>query len=158
MLKEQIIARHKVFTYRRKPDTKTAYLLEHGEANFFPNYISYDRKEFAAIANKGRARVEKKVADLKTTFRSKERSPYKVEKPYVFSSSIWQNPDFPLFVGYGDIGRTGFSGKTEPTKDLIIIYTSDNKEEVEIHLFAGLLESKEEVFNYLVEYVKQKKP
>lgn len=158
MLLEQIKARHKVFCYRKKPDTKAAYLLEEGPSSLFPIYISLSTWELSPISQTGRARTEQKTGDLKTTFRLKEKSPYKLEKPYTFSTSIWKNPNFPVFLGYGDIGRTGYSGKTESTKDLLIFFTSDNLEEVHIHLFTGLVDYKNEAFKYLQNYIKQQKP
>lgn len=158
MLFEHFTKRHKVFTYAKKPDTKASYLLMEGAENLFPKYITLSSWGLAPIASRGRAKSEKKVADLKTTFRKNEKSPYKKVKPFVFSSSIWECSDYPIFMGYGDIGITQYSLKTESTKDLIIIYRAFGEEKIEIHLLEGLAEYKQEGFEYLSNYLKQQKP
>ena len=58
-----------------------------------------------SVQRKGRAiSLGVIVGQCKGQFTRNEESKLKVCKPYYVTTSIWQNPDFLQFVGYGTIG------------------------------------------------------
>lgn len=147
--------KHEVFLYELKPETATSYYLKEGNKGILPDRIGFSKNGFAMIERKGRALLENKVGQIVGTFKRDEDSVYKLNSPFRIFSSIWEAENYPLFVGYGDIGVTNKKGKIETSKDLFIIYSS-GKEWIEIHLFRGLIEFKDSVLNYLSEHKKQK--
>jgi len=140
--------KHEVFTYELKPGTTSSFYILEGTRNILPERIGFSKDGFLPITQKGRAITEKKVGQIVGNFKLKEESPYKQFKPFALFSSIWEAKNYPMFIGYGDIGISNPEGKIRSNKDLFIIYSSC-KGIIEIHLFKGLVEFKESILAYL---------
>lgn len=139
---------HIAFIYKHKEGTEGSFYLEEGQTNILPERIGFSRSGFFAIKNTGRARTENKVGQIYGQFKKNESSPYKQVPKATILSSIWEARTFPEFFGYGDIGFTSSNGKIKPGKDLFII-SSIEAGLLEIHLFMGLVDHREECFAYL---------
>jgi hypothetical protein len=148
-----IRSKHEVYGYELKEGTSSSYYLTQGKRNVLPERISFSKDGFKPISQTGRAKTELKVGQIVGKFKKNEESScYKLYDPYEIYSSIWQAKDYPIFTGYGDIGISKESGRIASTKDLFIIY-SPQKGTLEIHLFKGLVEFKEEALSFLKGYV-----
>lgn len=154
-MNELLIAKkHEIFVYRQKEGTLSSFYLQEGKVNILPERIGYSEDCFLKLQNKGRALSEKKKGQVTGTFRKDEASVYKQHKPFRLFSTIWEAQNYPVVVGYGDIGISNKEGKIESSKDLFIIY-KPCKETLEIHLFRSLVESKAKVLEYLDSYIKE---
>lgn len=143
-----IKAKHQKAIYLLKEGTKTSYYYQSG-IQTLPNRIGFNKFEFAETKRTGR-NLHKSKAQLKATFKKSETSIYKNFKPFTIHTNIWQNSEFMLFIGYGSIGFSNEKGKITDTNDLIIVFSyTSNWQELEIHIFPGMLMNLEEVFNYL---------
>lgn len=142
---------HIAFRYKHKEDTESSFYLLEGKADILPARISFSRSGFIEITYKGRARTENKIGQINGQFKKIESSPYKQFKPFNIFSSIWEAKGFPEFFGYGDIGFTSSNGRIKASKDLFIISSIDSGL-LEIHLFIGLADIKEECFEYLLKH------
>jgi hypothetical protein len=149
-----IKSRHEIFQYRHKQDTRASFYLFEGRRNVLPERISYDENGFFSIQKKGRALTEIKKGQIIGYFRKDEYSEYKRHKPNRFFSTIWQALNYPLFVGYGDIGVSNREGKIESSNDFFILYKPSN-DVLEIHLFKSLVQGKDYVLKYLTNYIRR---
>lgn len=156
-MNEQLIkAKHEPSLYELKEGTTSSYYLKEGKRNLLPERLTFSKEGFKVLKHTGRLMTEKKVGQLAGTFKVKEESCYKLYKPFSIFSSIFEAKDYPLFIGYGDIGLSKEGPeKPERTKDLFILY-SPGKGTLEVHLFKGLLEFKEPVLAYLKGYILDK--
>ena len=139
---------HIEFKYERKEGTESSYYLKEGESNILPERLSFTRSGFTEITYKGRARTENKIGQIGGQFKKNDHSPYKKFQPYRIFSSVWEAKGFPEFLGYGDIGFSNSKGKTQTSQDLFIISLSES-DSLEIHLFKGLIQMKEEALSYI---------
>ena len=149
-----IAKKHEVFVYGQKEGTISSYYLKEGQKDILPQRISYADDCFLKLQNKGRALTEKKQGQITANFRKDESSIYKQSEPFRVFSTIWQATAFPSFIGYGDIGFSNKQGRIQSNLDLFILY-KPSIDILEIHLFRGLLELKDEVLNYLDRYIKE---
>ena len=147
--------KHQVLIYELRQGTSSSFYQKDGKKELLPQRIGFSKNGFLQIASTGRAMVEKKVGQIVGTFKKNEISPYKKHKPFSIFSTVWESNQYPSFIGYGDIGLTNEKGKTISSKDLFILY-SPCPDIIEIHLFAGLVQFKNLVFEYLKDYKKQK--
>ncbi|GAB3494044.1 hypothetical protein GCM10027341_09720 [Spirosoma knui] len=62
------------------------------------------------------------------------------------SFSVWGCVDFPLILGFADVGRTNERGKMEDTPDLVaIVRTLDNcRNTLELGIYPGFYPQREE--------------
>jgi hypothetical protein len=155
---EFLKSNHLLFRYELKPGTSTSYYLTAGAGGILPARIGITRQTFAIIKQTGRGHLEKLTGQIKATFKKNDLSIYKKQKPFWIHTSIYEIPDFPVFAGYGDIGITNDSGKTEGTGDLLILHSSDSWKTLSIHIFRGMLFQKDQVFPYLYSLLKQQSP
>jgi len=146
---------HLLFSYELKLGTSTSYYQTAGAMGILPARIGITRESFASIHQTGKNHLEKLTGQMKATFRKNEISYYKKYEPFWIHSSIFEIRDFPVFVGYGDIGITNNTGKTESTGDLLVFHSSDSWKTLSLHLFRGLLFQKDQVFPYLYGLLKQ---
>ncbi|MEI6575760.1 MAG: hypothetical protein WCO63_06230 [Bacteroidota bacterium] len=151
---EFLKSKHLHFEYELKSGTSTSYYQIGGTRGILPSRIGITRNTFAIIRQTGRGHLEKLTGQVKSTFKKEETSIYKKCKPFWIHSSLYEIPDFPVFLGYGDIGFTSGNGKTEGTGDLLIIHSSDQFQTLTIHIFMGLLFHKDQVIPYLKNLLK----
>ena len=130
-------------TYQRKEGTATSYYWQKG-SRILPNRLSISGggNLLSSVQRKGRAISNGDIiGQCKGNFTQKEESPLKVCKPYSITTSIWQNPKWLQFLGYGTIG---FSNDDSPKGvsdlgDLLIFYTdSSDWSTIRIFYFAGM--------------------
>jgi len=155
---EFLKSNHLQFMYELKPGTKTSYYLTSGARGILPARIGVTKESFSLIHQTGRGHLEKQTGQIKATFRKNDESIYKKHKPFWIHTSVYEISDFPVFVGYGDIGISNEEGKTEGTGDLLILHSSDAWKTLSIHIFRGLLFQKDQVFPYLYNLLKQQSP
>jgi hypothetical protein len=155
---EFLKSNHLHFRYELKPGTSTSYYLTAGANGILPSRIGITRQTFAQIKQTGRGHLEKLTGQLKATFKKNDQSIYKKQKPFWIHTSIYEIQAFPVFAGYGDIGITNGSGKTEGTGDLLILHSSDSWKTLSVHIFRGMLFQKDQVFPYLYNLLKQQSP
>lgn len=155
MRTERIKSNHLQFVYELKEGTSTSYYLKAGKPGFLPERIGITRQIFAHVNRTGGNHLEKITGQIKGTFRRNEESVYKKQKPFWLHTSIYEVTKFPVFAGYGDIGITSQTGRTQGTGDLIIIKASDTWNIVSLHIFRGMLFEKDQVFPYLSNLLKQ---
>lgn len=159
MEKNFILATMQIAIYKKKEDTQTSYLWDSG-VKLLPNRLSLSREfEMASVSRKGRNLMDTKVGQMLSTFTKKEESPLKRFKPYSCRTQIWQKAEFPLLLGYGTSGITSESGKIIDTKDLLVFYTPDDWQTMEIYIFVGMgvPESIMEAMEVANEIVKNRK-
>lgn len=128
-------------TYTRKEGTATSYYWQFG-SRILPNRLSISPNLLSNVQRKGRAIANGvMVGQCKGQFTQKEESPLKVCKPFYITTSIWQNPNWLQFLGYGTLG---FSDNASPKGisdlgDLLIFYTdSSDWKTIRILYFAGM--------------------
>jgi hypothetical protein len=144
-----IQAVHKSAIYKLKPDTSTSYYYQVGEL-ILPNRIGISNEFQFAEANKSGRNQHPIAGQIKATFKLKEESKYKQNKPFNIHTNIWKVAEYPIFIGYGSIGITNEAGRITETGDLIILYSrSASWQEVEVHFFPGMLMQLDSMFEYL---------
>jgi len=166
MNKQLIKAIEKRLIYRRNPETKVSFYRQPGSSDVLPLRINFstDPEGFRRIAQTGRAGTYKKVADFKARFtRNDSHSPYWIKNGKTeerVSFSIWDCDNFPLLLGFADVGRTNENGRMEDTPDLVVIIrTLDNcRDTLEVRIYPGFYPQREEVLMMLNEEVRTQSP
>lgn len=161
-----IKAIEKRLTYRRNPETKVSFYRQSGSSDALPLRINFstDPEGFSRLTRTGRASTYKKVADCKARFtRNDAQSPYRVinsEAEERVSFSVWECADYPLILGFADVGRTNEKGKMEETPDLVaIVRTLDNcRDTLELRVYPGLYPQREAVLTMLNEELRARGP
>lgn len=127
--------------YSKKEGTATSFYWQFG-SRILPNRLSISPTLLSNVQRKGRAIANGvMVGQCKGQFTKKEESPLKVCKPFYITTSIWQNPNWLQFLGYGTLG---FSDNASPKGisdlgDLLIFYTdSSDWKTIRIFYFAGM--------------------
>jgi hypothetical protein len=145
---EFIKTKHKVFEYCHKAETKSSFILSSGPINYLPRSLY-----FGPYIGKPGSRPAKYA--IKGTYTKSENGIYYDMDKRKVHTKIMQNPNFPQFIGWGEINeRFGIY-------DLLIFFSSNNcKESFEIHHFTGLakIDYLEEVCKYLQHYQNNKSP
>ena len=128
-------------TYSRKEGTVTSYYWKDG-SRILPNRLSISPNLLSNVQRKGRAIANGvMVGQCKGQFTQKEESPLKVCKPFYITTSIWQNPNWLQFLGYGTLG---FSDNDAPKGisdlgDLLVFFTEGSDwQTIRIFYFAGM--------------------
>ena len=166
MNKQLIKAIEKRLIYRRKPDTKVGFYRQTGSSDVLPLRINFttDPEGFQRIAHTGRAGSYKKVADCKARFTGKDsQSPYWIKNDVAeerISFSVWGCVDFPLILGFADVGRSDEHGKMRETPDLVIVVrTLDNcRDTLELRVYPGLYPQREGVLTLINEELRTQGP
>ena len=142
-------------TYKKKEGTATSYYWKSG-SRILPNRLSISPNPLTHVQRKGRAiSLGVIVGQCKGQFTRNEESKLKVCKPYYVTTSIWQNPDFLQFVGYGTIGVSdnNSSNGISDWGDLLIFFSETPEwQTMRIFYFAGMgtdPEKLEEAMNYV---------
>ena len=145
---EFIKTKHQVFEYCHKAETKSSFILCSGPINYLPKSLY-----FGPYNGKAGSRPAKYA--IKGTYTKSENGIYYDMDKRKVHTKIMQNPNFPQFIGWGEINeRFGIY-------DLLIFFSSNNcKESFEIHHFTGLAKIGylEEVCKYLQLYENNKSP
>lgn len=152
--------------YRRNPETKVSFYRQAGSSDVLPLRVNFstDPEGFRRIAQTGRAGTYRKVADFKARFtRNDSPSPYWIKNEQTeerVSFSVWECENYPLFLGFADVGRSNETGKIEHTPDLVVIVrTIDNcRDTLELRVYPGLYSQREEVLKMLNEEVRTQSP
>ena len=133
---------HSILAYQKKVGTKGSFYQSEGKRDTLPNRLS-----IGIFAQRRSSNMDfQKKNEINASYKKSEEGLYKHLNKGRVHTSIWFNPDYPEFYGYGIIDER-FN-----IYDLIIIYSSDNiTSSFEIHLFRGLglPEYKKRVFQYL---------
>lgn len=128
-------------TYEKKAGTTTSYYWKSG-SKILPNRASIKNVEITKVARKGRNLQDPLAGQFIGKFTIKEESPLKLHKPYNVRTQIWQNEDYPQFIGYGTIGISDAEGRVtdrSDTGDLLVFYSDDTDwENIRIFIFAGM--------------------
>jgi len=155
---EFIKSNHLKLFYALKPGTSTSYYQTAGLNGFLPIRIGITKEVFASIHQTGKNHLERLTGQIKATFKKDDSSIYKKYRPFWIHTSIYEVLNYPIFIGYGDIGISNNVGKTEGTGDLLILHSSDSWKTLSIHIFRGMLFQKDQVFPYLYNLLKQQSP
>lgn len=127
--------------YERKEGTATSYYYLSGD-RFLPNRASIQDHDITKTAKKGRNNQHSRAGQFIGKFTIKEESPLKLNPPYNVRTQIWQNEDYPQFIGYGTIGISDAEGKVtnrSDTGDLAIFYAEDaDWQLVKVFYFKGM--------------------
>lgn len=116
-------------TYQKKEGTQTSYYWQAG-AKIMPNRIGISIGEMRETAMKGRNLGKEISGQLMGTFTKKEESPFKVNKPYVVRTQLWQAADFPK-LEYGTLAMSNEKGiidRDSDKGDLIVAYRPNHKD------------------------------
>jgi hypothetical protein len=136
-------------SYQKKPGTKGSFYQCGGKTGILPGRLSFG----IFVQRKASAKDSDKLNEINGHYKRAEEGIYKELNQGRIHSSIWKNPTFPEFYGYGCIDeRYGIN-------DLLIIHSEDNcKTEMEIHIFRGMgkPEFYEAAFSYLRKSIKSK--
>lgn len=128
-------------TYEKKQGTATSYYWQSG-SRILPNRASIKNVEIAKVAKKGRNLQGPFAGQFIGKFTIKEESPLKLHKPYNVRTQIWQNEDYPQFIGYGTIGISDAEGKitdNSDTGDLVIFYSEEvNWQTIKVFYLRGM--------------------
>lgn len=142
-------------TYQKKEGTATSYYWKSG-TRILPNRLSISPNPLSHVQRKGRAiSLGAIVGQCKGQFTKSEESKLKVCKPYYVTTSIWQNPDFLQFVGYGTLGISDSNSVNGISDwgDLLIFYSdTPDWQIIRIFYFAGMgtdPDKLEEAMNYI---------
>jgi hypothetical protein len=135
-----------VMHYHRKQGTQTSYLREPGPG-ILPERIGFSMDGFTPVKRTGAACIYSKMGQVKADFKKTEVSPYKpgkALKPYIHFTLFWFD-DIQDF-GFANIAFAGESGKLILTNDLIIArFTDADRQTIEIRLFSGQYNHREEI-------------
>lgn len=166
MNKQLIKAIEKRLTYRREPKAKVSFYRQSGSSDVLPSRINFstDPEGFRRIAQTGRAGTYKKVADCKARFTRKDSSsPYWIKNSVAeerISFSVWECANFPLILGFADVGRTNENGRIEQTPDLVVVVrTLDNcRDTLELRVYPGFYPQREAVLTLINEELRTQGP
>lgn len=142
--------------YTHKQGTKTSYYFTSG-ASLLPNRLSISRDtEITCVQRKGRNLLHPVVGQLLGKFRVDEESPLKQHKPFRLRTQLWQVPLHPSFIGYGTIGISDEDCKVTDTGDLVMLFSRDEWETIDIYYFAGMgnPNDMEQVVKFLENHLK----
>lgn len=150
---EFIAANLQQATYHLKEGTKGSYYW-HSGTNILPDRLSISKgAEMTLVAKKGRNLLHPLAGQMVGAFKVKEESPLKRYKPYACRTQIWSVDGYPLFIGYGTIGISNTEGSITDTGDLVVFYTPDYWDTIEIFFFRGL--GKLDYLQPCMEYLNQ---
>lgn len=156
MIEEFISKSMQVAFYQHKEGTASSYYWQQG-SRILPNRLSIKDSDMTKVQRKGRNLANYSIGQLLGKFKVVEESPLKQHKPFAVSTKIWQVPLFPLFIGYGTIGISAESGRVEgDTGDLVILYSTDQWENIAIFYFAGMgnINDLEQAAKFLSRYIE----
>ncbi len=141
---------HLPLSYDKKPETKGSFYQSSGDRNILPQRLS-----LGIFAQKKASQNDnQKKNEINGQYKRTEEGLYYSLDSRKIHSSIWSNPEFPEFYGYGIIDER-FS-----VFDLLILYSGNGcSTSFEIHLFRGL--GKPEYLKYAFQYLRayiSKKP
>lgn len=130
-------------TYQKKEGTKNSFKLVAGLAGILPKTLC-----LGIFAQKRISQNDKvKKNEINGVYNKPEEGIYKTLNNGKIHTSIWVNPEYPEFYGYGIIDER-FN-----KYDLLILHSSDNCNTIfTIYLFAGL--GKPEYINQTFEYLR----
>lgn len=129
-------------TYEKKQGTATSYYWQSG-SRILPNRASITMEnEVTKVARKGRNLLHMVAGQFLGQFTRKEESPLKQHKPFHVRTQIWQDEDYPQFIGYGTTGISDAEGRVtdkSDTGDLLVFYSKDaDWQTIRIFIFAGM--------------------
>ncbi len=146
---ELIKTKHSISTYELKEGTTSSFYRTAG-GNILP-----ERLGLGLFANvKTTLKSQTRIAEIKSRYKKDESGLYYSMCDRYIHTSIWTNPNYPDFYGYGIIDERF------RIDDLIVIYSTNNcKQSFEIHHFKGLASAAnlDEVFTYLSDFYKKSK-
>lgn len=142
MINEELIrSSYQEATYQRKEGTASSYYWQEG-SRILPNRASITKgNEVTKVARKGRNILQPIAGQFLASFTLKEESPLKLNRPFTVRTQIWQDENYPLFIGYGTIGISDSEGRiTEDsdTGDLVVFYSDDDWLTIRILFFEGM--------------------
>jgi hypothetical protein len=146
---ELINTKHSISIYELKQGTTSSYYRTAG-GTILPERLGLGL--FVEI--KKSLKSHNRIAEIKSRYRKDESGLYYNMNDRYIHTSIWTNPNYPDFYGYGIIDERF------RIDDLIVIYSLNNcKQSFEIHHFKGLAEAAnlDEVFTYLSDFLKKSK-
>lgn len=127
--------------YEKKQGTATSYYWQSG-SRILPNRASIKNVEITKVARKGRNLLHPVLGQFLAQFTRKEESPLKQHKPFHVRTQIWQDEDYPQFIGYGTTGISDAEGRVtdkSDTGDLLVFYSKDaDWQTIRIFIFAGM--------------------
>lgn len=143
--------------YEHKEGTSSSYYWRQG-SRILPNRLSISNgNEMTHVQRKGRNSLFPIVGQFIGSFKKSEQSPLKQHKPFAVRTQIFKEPAYPNFIGYGTLGISNESGKVESDNgDLIVMYSSDQWENIVIFYFAGManVNDIEQVMKFLHRFVE----
>ena len=142
MNEEMMKASYQEAIYQRKAGTSSSYYWQSG-SRILPNRASITMEnEVTKVARKGRNLLHPVVGQFLAQFTRKEVSPLKQHKPFHVRTQIWQDEDYPQFIGYGTTGVSDADGRVtdrSDTGDLLVFYSEDaDWQAIRIFIFAGM--------------------
>lgn len=125
-------------TYKLKEGTRSSYYWQSG-TRILPERLSISKEsEMTKVARKGRNLLHSLAGQMVGAFKVNEESPLKIYKPFTCRTQIWAVDEYPLFIGYGTTGITNCEGRIADTRDLVVFYSPDNWQHINIFFFKGL--------------------
>ena len=134
---EFIAANLQQATYELKKTTKGSYYWKSG-TRILPNRLSINKDEMTRVARKGRNLLQPIAGQMVGRFTIHESSPLKQYKDFECRTQIWSVDEYPMLIGYGTTGISNYEGKIVDTGDLVVFYTPDNWDTIQIFFFRGL--------------------
>ena len=138
---DMIKASYQEAIYEKKQGTATSYYWQSG-SRILPNRASIKNVEITKVARKGRNLLHPVLGQFLAQFTRKEESPLKQHKPFHVRTQIWQDEDYPQFIGYGTTGISDAEGRVtdkSDTGDLLVFYSKDaDWQTIRIFIFAGM--------------------
>lgn len=138
--------------YTKKSTTKDGYYWSSG-STILPNRLSISRGRNISFATKAGRNLQYSQGQLIGRFTKKEQSVLKQNKPFELRTQVWSITGYPEFIGYGTVGISDESGKItrESDKgDLVILYSTDNWETIQIFYLPRMVDNLEAVMEYLI--------
>lgn len=134
-------------SYQKKQETKSSYYQKKGKKGILPERLS-----MGIFAQKKQSLKDiAKKNEINGQYKKSEEGLYRNLNQGKIHSSIWGFSKFPKFYGYGVIDeRYGVF-------DLLIFYSEDNLENLDIHVFRGLGKPEYliQAFSYLQSEIKK---
>ena len=140
---------HVLLEYEKKEGTKGSFYLKNGIKKELPERISWGI--FAQRKHSKNDNLKKN--EINGIYKKNEEGIYYSLDKRKIHSSIWGDPEFPEFYGYGIIDER-FS-----IYDLLIIHSGNNcSSTFDIHLFKGMgkPEYMKKAFSWLRDYMNKK--
>lgn len=134
---EFIAANLQQATYELKEGTKGSYYWKSG-TRILPNRLSINKDEMTRVARTGRNLLQPIAGQMVGRFTMPEVSPLKQHKPFECRTQIWSIDEYPMLIGYGTTGISNYEGEITDTGDLVVFYTPDNWNTIQIFFFRGL--------------------